>query len=466
MSFKSLSDFLEVLEKDGELVRITKRVDPYWEIAAVTRQVISLPPARRPALLFEAVDGFQMPVAVGLYLNKRRYARALGVDGSGVAERWEEALRNPLPHEMVSTGPCKERVLKPASLEIFPIPTWTPDGDSAPYITAPCTITKDPETGYINAGNYRMMYKGKDKSGIFINPIQDIGMMLEKYRRMGRPMEVAVAIGVPPVMNIVATAKIPHGLSELDVAGALVGSPVEMVRCETVDLPVPAASEIVLEGEIDPEYREVEGPFGEFAGFMSPSYQMPIFKLRAVTMRERPIYHALVSQTPPSESSMLRAISNGALLLRDLRALGLGWVTGVNITEAGCAWYNFVISIKKGHPAHPKVVMNAIWAAKPQMGKLVIVVDDDIDIHDPFQVEWAIATRFQPARDMLIISDHVGQMEDPSQPEEIRHLSSKMGIDATKKLDYPAPSGPPEKYMGMVRENWEKYGIKPLDLPE
>lgn len=462
----SLRDFLNQLDKEGELAHVTRKVDRSWEIAAVTRRVLAYPAPRRPALIYESVAGFDMPVVVGLYLNRRRYAKALGIDEGEIAGRWEAALRNPLPHKMVATGPCKERIMvgDSASLDLLPIPTWTPERDAAPYITAPCVIAKDPETGYINVGNYRMMYRGRDRTGIFINPIQDIGMIFEKYRRMGRPMEVAVALGVPPVMNLVATAKLPHGMNEMDVAGALIGTPLEMVRCETADLPVPATSEVVLEGEVDPEIRELEGPFGEFAGFMSTTYQMPIFKLRAMTCRDNPIYHAHVSQRPPSESSMMRSISNGALLLRDLRALGLRWVTDIYITEAGCAWYNLVVAIKKGHPAHPRVVMNAIWGAKPMMGKMIVVVDEDIDIRDPFQVEWAIATRVQPDRDVVIVKDYVGQVEDPSQIEEMRHLSSKMGIDATKKHPYPEPSLPPEKYMKQVAEAWEDYGIRPLEV--
>lgn len=466
MKIKSLRDFLSLLEKDGELARVKKAVDRGWEISAVMRRVLSFPSERRPALFFENVQGFSIPVVVGLFVNRRRYAKALNVREDEIASCWDKALRHPISPVMVGEGPCKEvRVSgEKVDLSAFPIPTWTPERDAAPYITAPCVITRDPDSGYINVGNYRLMYKDKDRTGLFVNPVQDIGMMFEKYRRANKAMEVAVAIGVHPALNIVATAKVPHGLSELDVAGGLVGAPLEMVKAESVDLPVPAQAEIVLEGEVDPHYTEVEGPFGEFAGFMSPSYQMPVFRLKAITHRRDPIYHCLVSQKPPSESSMLRAVSNGALLLRDLNSLGMTWVTGLHIPEAGCAWYHIVVAIKKGHPAHPRVVMNAIWAAKPQLAKMVVVVDDDIDILDPFQVEWAVATRVQPARDVLIISDHVGQMEDPSQAEGQRHLASKMGIDATRKYPYPEASLPGEKYMALVEKNWGEYGITELDL--
>ena len=463
---KSLRDFLDLLDKDGELAHIKKKVERNWEISAVIRQVLGFPSAKRPALLFENVDGSSMPVVVGLFINRRRYAKALEIKEDQIGACWEKAFKQPLAYDLVTQGPCQENILEgsDASLDMLPLPTWTPEKDAAPYITAPCVISRDPENGFINVGNYRMMYQGKYQTGLFINPVQDIGQIFEKYRKAGKPMEVAVALGVPPALNIVATAKIPFGLSELELAGGLTGSPLIMVKGKTVDLPVPASAEIVIEGEVHPEHREKEGPFGEFAGFMSPSYMMPVFKVRAITHRNDPIYHAFVSQQPPSESSLLRAISNAALLHRDLKALGLTWVTGLNIPEAGCAWYHIVAAIKKGHPAHPRVVMNAIWAAKPQLGKMVIVVDDDIDIYDPFQVEWAMATRVQPARDVLILSDHVGQMEDPSQSEELRHLSSKMGIDATKKHHYPEASLPDEKYMRRVKQNWPDYSVNPLDI--
>lgn len=466
MKMESLRDFLSLLDADGELAHVKKAVNADWELAAVVRRVLSFPPEKRPALLFENVQGFSMPVAVGLYLNRRRYAKALKVEEREIASRWEEALKQPLPPAMVKDGPCKELILsgEKVDLSTFPLPTWTPERDAAPYITAPCVITRDPDSGYINVGNYRMMYKGKDRTGLFINPVQDIGMIFEKYRRQGRAMPVAVAIGVPPVLNIVATAKIPHGVSELSVAGALIGTPLEVVTAETVDLPVPAQAEIVLEGEVAPDYTETEGPFGEFAGFMSPIYQMPVVKIKAITQRRDPIYHALVSQRPPSESSLLRSVSNAALLLRNLKSLGMTWVAAIHIPEAGCAWYHIVVAIKKGHPAHPRMVMNAIWAATPQLAKMVVVVDDDIDVLNPFQVEWAMATRVQPARDVVIIADHMGQMEDPSQPEGLRHLSSKMGIDATRKYLYPEASGPDDKYMRRVEQNWGEYEINELDF--
>ncbi|MBI2371190.1 MAG: UbiD family decarboxylase [Deltaproteobacteria bacterium] len=461
----SFREYLERLEQDGEIAHVTREVEREWEIPAVTRKVLQMPSARRPALIFDRVKGFQMPLCVGLYTNRRRYAKALDVKEEQILARWDAAFTHPIPPERVTEAPCQEVVLtgEQASLDRLPLPVWTPGRDAAPYVTAPCVIVRDPETGFVNLGTYRMMYKSPRTTGLFVNPLQHVGMVFAKFREKGA-MDVAVALGPEPVCSFAAVSKVPYGMSELEVAGGLKGGPIQLVRGKTVDLDVPATAEIVLEGEIHPGETEREGPFGEFLGYMSTTYDMPVFHLKAITHRRDPIYHCFVSQKPPSESSMLRSIGNACLAMRELKAMGVPGVVDVHITEAGCAWYHFVVAIRKIHPAHPKMVMNAIWATKAQLAKQVIVVDDDVDVYNPFEVEWAVATRVQPQRDVIILPDYVGQLEDLSQPEGERHMASKMGIDATRKFPYPALAYPDRPWLAEVERRWESYGVRELDF--
>ncbi len=460
----SLRELITRLDRDGEICRVTTPVDRAWEIAAITRKVLSFPADQRPALLFENVKGFESPLLVGLYTNRRRYAKALGLPSPDeINARWLQALDHPLRVEEVSTGPCKEVVLSGAEVTIdhLPLARWTPDKDAGFYFTSQAVITKEPGSDYVNVGTYRLQYRGRDETNIFVNPAQHIGMIFNQYEARGERMPVAVAIGADPPVSLVAPAKIPYGMSELEVAGGLMGRPLEVTPAESVDLLVPANAEIVLEGHLEAGRRSTEGPFGEFAGVLSKSYDMPVFKITAVTHRCKPILHSFVSQKAPSESSLLRSVVLEALTLRALKGLGIPAVAA-HVPESGAAWYHFVVAIKKMHPAHPKMVMNGIWAAMPALAKRIVVVDEDVDPADPFQVEMAMATCVQPARDLTIVEDYMGQIEDPSPTPGQEHLSSKLGIDATRKHPYPPVALPEPHYMARVEERWEEYGIKPL----
>ncbi|HLG72075.1 MAG TPA: UbiD family decarboxylase [Chloroflexota bacterium] len=460
----SLRDLLARLDREGELCHVTAPVDRTWEIAAVMRKVLSFPADQRPALLFENVQGFESPLLVGLYTNRRRYAKALGLSTNDeVNERWREALDHPLPVQEVQGGPCKEVVLTGdnASIDSLPLARWTPDKDAGLFFTSQAVITREPGSDYVNVGTYRMQYRSRNETNLFVNPAQHVGMIFGQYEARGERMPVAVAIGADPAVTLVAPAKIPYGMSELEVAGALMGRPLEVTRGETVDLLVPASAEIVLEGYLEPGSRSTEGPFGEFAGVLSKSYDMPVFHITAVTHRRKPILQSFVSQKAPSESSLLRSVVLEALTLRTLRGLGIPAVAA-HVPESGAAWYHFVVSIKKMHPAHPRMVMNAIWAAMPALAKRIVVVDEDVEPADAFQVEMAVATCVQPARDLTILEGYMGQIEDPSPTPGQEHMSSKLGVDATRKHPYPPVALPEPHYMQRVEDRWEEYGIKPL----
>ncbi|MBI3075665.1 MAG: UbiD family decarboxylase, partial [Deltaproteobacteria bacterium] len=268
MPYRDMREYLGVLERAGKLKRITREVDRDWELAAVTRTVFQkIPEAVRPALLFERVKGFDIPVAVGILGGSGAiYALALETEEERVWERWRDAQAHPIPPVLVPDGPCKEHVLKgeEADLRAFPHPVWTPGRDPSPYITAACVCTRDPETGQQNVGTYRVQIQEKDQAGIYINVTHGGARHISKNEAAGRPTELAIVLGADPVVGLVGVSTVATSLDELAVAGGLRGAPLEVVKGETVDLEVPADAEIVLEGHVPPHIREDEGPFSEF----------------------------------------------------------------------------------------------------------------------------------------------------------------------------------------------------------
>lgn len=464
MPYHDMREFLARLEQVGQLKKVKASVDKDWEISTVMRKCIfDNPKESRPALLFEKIKGYSSTVAVGALLTRTKYAIALETDEKDLVTPWLNALRNPMPPKLVSSGPCKENVLKgrDARLSLFPIPTWTPGKDGGPYISAGCVVTKDPDTGARNVGTYRFMVRSDYECGVLITPAQHIGIHYTKHERRGAPMEVAVAIGPDPSVCLAAVAGVPYGVDEYGVAGGLRGQPLELVKCETVDLEVPAAAEIVIEGEIPPHERVEEGPFGEFTGFMGPKGQRPAFKVKAITYRNNPIYHGYISQMPPSESSNIRGIAMEAAAHQCMVDNGVPGVKNIHVTEAGGAWFHYIVAIEASYPGHARQVIQVLQGAKPNYCKFVTVVDSDVDIFDPFQVEWAVTTRVQPDRDIFVVSDCPGFPLDPSQHPDRRFYSSKMGIDATKGFDfeYPEISLPDKSYFEKAEKRWPEYGI-------
>ncbi|HXG52780.1 MAG TPA: UbiD family decarboxylase [candidate division Zixibacteria bacterium] len=470
MPYADLRDFLNKLDRCGKLHRIGKPVDKDWEIAAVTKAVFeAIPEPRRPALLFERVAGFDIPVVVGaLGASRAIYCLALECEIGKVYEKWAEAERCPVPPKRLSAGPVHENVLRDDEVDLrrLPIPTWTVGEDPGPYITSGCVITRDPESGIRNVGTYRVQLKGPRKLGLFINYLQGGREHVEKNNRLGRATPVAIVVGADPVIGLVSVTRLPKDLDELAVAGALRGAPVEVVRCVTSDLEVPATAEFVIEGAIAANQLEDEGPFGEYTGYMGPRSMSYVVDVECLAHRTGPVFQALTSQMPPSESSCIRSIGRESALKKHLAAdLGLP-VVDVHLFEAGGSAAYLVISMKKSHPAHPRIAMCGAWAFAPQFGKITVVVDDDIDVRDPDSVNWALAFRVQPDRDTFVMSGTAAVQLDPSQaPEDVlqqdpsRRLSSKLGIDATRKHPFPAVAAPPREHLDRVLREWKNYGF-------
>jgi len=470
LPYRDLRDYLAVLESKGLLKWTSREVDKDWEISCVSRVVMSRPEHDRFAVGFRRVKGYEVPVVVGIIAaNRAIYATALETSQNieDIIKKWSDALSKPIDPIMVDKAPCKEVVHygEDVNLNKFPIPVWTPEKDPAPFLTAPCVVTKDPETGIRNVGIYRIQIKGKNKTGVLWDlPSQHAAIHFSKYEALGKPMPAAIVIGADPTVCMTAAAKVPFGVDEFAVSGGLRGKPLELVKCETVDLEVPASSEIVLEGEFLPHVREPEGPFGEYTGYMGPVNDMPVFNVKCITHRADPIYHAILSQMPPSESSLLRQISTEAEVYKHLvHDLKIPGIIDVHCPESGGSYAILWIRMKNTYLGHAKQVLSASWTHHPSFAKWIVVADQDVNIRDPFVREWVLSFRVQPDKDVLIIPNTSSILLDPSAaPPEVplwkRH-GSKILIDATRKWQYPDIALPPQKYLNKVKERWLEYGL-------
>ena len=480
--YKDLREHIQALEAQGKLIRIRRGINKDTELMPLVRcQFRGLPEKDRKAFLFESVSDVKGKRYNGSVLvashaaNRDVYAIGMNCQPAGIMEKWSQARRNPVEPRIVDSGPAHEEVhlgdslLEHGGMEEFPVPISTPGFDNAPYLTAANWISKDPESGVRNVGNYRGMLKGPLRVGIMNPPFKDLRINWEKCRQMGKPLEAAVAIGPVPAVGYCATVRFPYEVDELAVSGGIAGEPIELVKCRTVDLEVPATSEIVIEGRLPTDSLEREGPFGEFTGYMAPEVVGPYFNVTCITHRKNPIFNVFLSQFPPSESSTMRYIGEEANLYKFLRDCGLP-VVEVAIHEQCSAQPFCVVSMKKNHPSQAWQVLNGVVTASP-VRKIVIVVDDDVDPRNPDSVNWALSWRVQPDRDVRIIKGMIGEL-DPSlaPPSESRDPypkgtgSSAMLINATTKWDYPPVSLPRREFMERAIKIWEEEGLPKLNM--
>jgi len=451
-----LPSYLRVLEEAGELARVSVPVSLNQEVGAICLRNLR---SRGPGLLFERPGGLDIPLAVDLLASRRRYALALGVKSEALSSEWNRRVREPLKPIVVERGVCQERVWVGDEVDLakLPAPVWNAK-DGGPYLTLSCHITKDPVTGARNVGVYRNQVHDRNTLGILMEPYAHLRLQMAKAP--GKPFPVAIVLGADPVVLMTATAPVPFGVDELEIAGALRGKQIEMVRCKTVPLEVPATAEIVIEGEILTDELREEGPFGEFTGYYGGHQApRPVVRVKAVTHREHPILHATYEGLPPSGSAMLVAVPREAELMRQIALPG---IQQVHMSPGGGGAFHAVISVEKVYEGFGKYVGIAVLGTTAGRSvKRVIVVDADVDAFDPVAVEWAIATRVQPHRDVEILREMPGVILDPSMPDRLPRLTSKMIIDATR---YDAKAFPPvclpaAEAMEKVERDWEHYGV-------
>ena len=481
--YKDLREHIAALEERGLLFRIRRPVNKDTELMPLVRwQFRGLEPAERKAFLFEQVTdskgrAYAASVVVGVLAGSRAiYALGMQCAPDQIVEKWTHAQRNPIPPRVVCAAPAQDEVHQGAALEAegggfeaFPVPVSTPGYDNAPYFTAACWVTRDPETGEYNVGNYRGQVKSRTRSGCFTHPTQHIGIHWKKARALGVPLEAALVIGVPPNIAYASITKVPYGVDEFAVAGGLAGEPVELVQAKTVDLLVPAHAEIVFEGRVSTTHLEPEAPFGEFSGYMGERTMSPFFELSAVTHRRDPLFQALLSQHTPSEASTMSHVAREVVFYKFLRYdCNIPSVLEVAFQETGGNWQYVVIRMKKQNPAQPWQALNAAAAYDPTTGKIIVVVDEDIDPHDPDNVNWAMSYRMQPHRDVRITGGKAAMLDHslfpPGQSADLESVygASAILIDATRKWDYPPVSLPRQEYMERARALWEAEGLPPL----
>jgi 4-hydroxy-3-polyprenylbenzoate decarboxylase/2,5-furandicarboxylate decarboxylase 1 len=434
MPFRDLREFIAHLEDQKELRRIRKPVDTKYEIAAYIRKTSDI---KGPALLFENVNESKIPVLGGVFATRKRGLLALETSEKEYGEKFHQALEHLIPPRKISSGPCKEVILKSedADLSRFPIPIFS-QNDSGPFITAGLVISKDPESARSNTSIYRLQVHGSRRLGV---KAQQLHRQLRKAEAKGEALPVAIAIGTDPALMLASQWDAPYGVDELELAGALRGEPVEVVRAETVDLLVPATAEVVIEGYIQPQVREIEGPFGEVGGYSTPKFPKPVIEVTAITHRKDPIFQAALTGMPTTENHILRQIPMEATYYWELKKRHPG-VTAVHFPAAGAILFLVIIAIKQTYLYEARNAIASMFATR--RNKIIIVVDDDVDIFDMEKVMWAVATRSRPEEDVVVFPRLSTSGMDPSAfrlEGTDSFWNSGLGIDATKPYGQPFP---------------------------
>jgi UbiD family decarboxylase len=454
-----LRSFLEVLERAGELARVQVPVSLNQEIGAVCLRNLR---GNGPGLVFERPGDCAIPLAVDLLASRRRYGLALGVEPEELATEWNRRTNNLLPPVIVERGLCQENVKigKEVDLTKLPAPIWN-ELDGGPYLTLSCHITKDPLTKVRNVGLYRNQLHDEQTLGILAAPYTHLN--LQRSKAPGEPFPVAIVLGPDPTVVMTAPAPLPFGTDELAIAGALRGKPLELVRCKTIPLEVPASAEIVIEGEISVDELRDEGPFGEFTGhYGGHRAPRPVIRVKAITHRDNPILQATYEGTQPNESGYLTGVPREAELMRQISLPG---IKKVHVSAPAGGALHAVVAVEKPYEGFGKYVgLAVLGSVAGRYVKQVVVVDADIDPFDPIQVEWAIATRVQANRDIEILKELTGILLDPSLPRAEQagpSRTSKMIIDATRydAKNFPPVCSPSAVIMAKVEREWARYGI-------
>lgn len=478
--FNTLQDFVLALDRAGELKRIAHPVSPYLEMTEIADRVVK---SGGPALLFQRPEGYDMPVLMNAFGSKKRMSMALGVhDIEDVAARIEGLLAAPasgtlfdkvraLPRLMslsalsprvVRSGPCKEVVEKQRpSLERLPILTCWPQ-DGGPYITFGMVFTTDPATGRRNVGVYRLQVFDERTLGVHWQVHKVAPRHYRDWEQRQRRMPVAVVIGSDPALMYSATAPLPEDIDEVMFAGFLRQKPVDLVRCETIDLQVPAGAEIVLEGYVDPEERRMEGPFGDHTGFYSLPAEYPVFHLTCVTTRSRPVYAATVVGPPPMEDYFLGKATE-RIFLPFIR-MQLPEIVDIAFPPEGIFHNMAFVSIRKRYPGQAQKVMHALWGMGQMMfTKIIVVVDEGVNVQDTSEVLFILGNHVDPERDVTIVRGPVDSLDHAA---PLPDYGSKMGIDATRKWkeegferDWPEPIRMSREVKAKVDEIWRRLGL-------
>jgi 4-hydroxy-3-polyprenylbenzoate decarboxylase len=475
-----LRDWVALLEREGELARVSVEVNPHLEVTEIVDRTVK---AGGPALLFEQPKGSQHPLLINQFGTERRMCLAFGVERlDDVATRLADVLEMQPPEglaakvrglktlksiadsrpKLVRHGSSQEIVLRGDEVDLgrLPIQTAWP-GDAGPFITLPAVITRDPRNGNRNVGMYRMQVLGPRATAMHWQIHKD--GRADYLFSEGR-MEVAVALGLDPITAYSASAPLPKHIDELMVAGFLRGEPVELVKGVTVDLEVPANAEIVLEGYIDKDELTAEGPFGDHTGYYTPAEQFPVFNVTAITMRRDAIYPSIVVGKPPQEDAWLGKATERIFL--PAVKLTVPEIVDYDLPVAG-AFHNLaIVSIKKAFPGHARKVMHAIWGlGMLSLTKGIVIVDEHVDVHDYNQVMFYVGANVDPKRDIVITEGPVDHLDHAP---TLQFIGGKIGIDATAKgplegtREWPPEIEMSDEVRALVDRRWSEYGLEPV----
>ena len=480
MAYNSLQDFLQVLDRAGELKRISHPVKAELEIAEIADRVMK---SAGPALLFENVVGKQIPLLINAFGSMKRMALALGVDdietiaaeiGKLIQTRPPKSFKDKLrllgelvklagiPPKLVKEAACQEIIDREPDLSILPVLTCWP-GDAGPFITLPMVFSKDPNSGTRNVGLYRMQVFDQRTTGMHWHLHKVGARHFQQHKEQFGRMELAVALGGDPAMIYAATAPLPPQIDEILFTGFLRKKGLELVKGVTVDIEVPANSDVVIEGYVDPaEPLRREGPFGDHTGFYSLADDYPAFHVTCVTRRKNPIYPTTIVGRPPMEDAYLGKATERIFL--PLIRITLPEIADMNLPVQGVFHNLAIVSIKKEYPAQARKVMHALWGLGQMMfTKTLIVVDHDVNVHDLAEITWVVGNNIDPKRDTLFVEGPVDVLDHAA---PLLGFGSKFGIDATRKWssegyarEWPEPIVMDEKTRKYVDSIWEKLGL-------
>ena len=485
MYFENLREYVESLEEDDQLRRIRAKVSVDLEIAEILRRVMYK--NEGPAILFENVEGYKIPVLGNAFGSLKRLKMALNIENfEEIGERMTSLTKLKIPHGLldkfkmlpklseisdyapknVSSGPVMEVIeTSNPTLDRLPIIKSFPK-DSGRFITFGITVSKNPETDIRNLGVYRLQVISSKKAIMHWQVHKRGALHYQMNKENMQKTEVAIIIGVDPATVFSAVAPVPEGLDKFLFAGITRKKGIDLVKCRTIDVEVPASAEIVLEGYVDPTDLNIEGPFGDHTGYYTPPEPYPTFTLTGIMMRKNPIYLTTVVGKPILEDAYIGKVIERAFLplvklfqpeVVDFSMPAAGWFQGIAI-----------VSIRKRYPGQAKKVMMGLWGlGQLALTKILIVVDEDIKVHDFNDVIWAVTTRSDPKRDTLIIENTPTDTLDPASP--FLNLGSKMGIDATKKTIEEGYQRPvqeealvDESTFNLVTKKWSEYGLQDM----
>jgi 4-hydroxy-3-polyprenylbenzoate decarboxylase len=479
--YLDLREFLAALEHAGELHRVTVPVDPTLEISEIVTRTVR---AKGPALLFERPTRGEMPLAINLFGTPERMAMALGVaDVAEIGRRIGDLIKPELPvgwsgirdglgklmqlksvpPKRVKTAPCQEVVYRGADVDLNRLPalrTWPDDGGI--FHNYGLTHTAHPESGARNLGLYRLQQHSADTLGMHWQIHKDSTAHHAVAERLGRRLPVAIAFGCDPVVSYAASAPLPSDIDEYLFAGFLRGERVELVDCLTVPLRVPAHAQVVLEGYVEPGERAPEGPFGDHTGFYTPVEPFPVLHVECMTTQRDPIYHTIITSKPPQEDGPIGKATERIFL--PLIRLLVPDIVDYDLPEPGVFHNCLIVSIRKRYPKHAQKVMNAIWGAHLlSLTKLIVVVDEDCDVHDYHEVAFRAFGNVDYSHDLVVTQGPVDHLDHASYQQ---FWGGKAGVDATRKLPaegyhrgWPAAAVMSPEIVATVDRRWKEYGL-------